>query len=112
MRAETLAELLKRLDMAPAVLAGGSAGARDSILTTILHPEVAKKLMLWNITGGVYGQVMLASVYVLPSISACKFGGINAVIETPEWNARIEANPRNRDRLLAVGTEEFYRTMM
>lgn len=33
MRADTLAELLTRLDMAPAVIAGGSGGARDSLLT-------------------------------------------------------------------------------
>jgi pimeloyl-ACP methyl ester carboxylesterase len=35
MRAETLAALLKELNMAPAAIAGGSGGARDSILTAI-----------------------------------------------------------------------------
>src|ERR1700761_789176 len=39
MRADTLAELLKTLNHTPCIVAGGSGGARDSMLTVILHPE-------------------------------------------------------------------------
>jgi pimeloyl-ACP methyl ester carboxylesterase len=112
MRAETLAELLERLELAPAVIAGGSGGARDSILTVILHPEVATKLFCWNIVGGVYSQINLAGVYVLPNLLAAKIGGIEQVIELPEWQARIEANPENRERLLSLGTQGFIDVMM
>jgi pimeloyl-ACP methyl ester carboxylesterase len=112
MKAEVLAALLRELDLAPAVLAGGSAGARDSIITTINHPDVVSKLFLWNITGGSYGLLLLGSLYVMPSIVACKLGGIEGVLDMPEWQARIEANPRNRDRMLGLGTEGFLKVMM
>lgn len=57
MRADTLAELLKRVGMAPAVIAGGSGGARDSIITVIEHPEVATRLIVWSIVGGVHSTI-------------------------------------------------------
>jgi 2-hydroxy-6-oxonona-2,4-dienedioate hydrolase len=112
MRADTLAALLKELDLAPAVIAGGSGGARESMLTVILHPEVATKLIVWNITGGIYGQLVLASVYVIPSIVAYRQRGLEGVLEMDEWKARIEANPRNRERLVNLGGEEFNNVMM
>jgi pimeloyl-ACP methyl ester carboxylesterase len=112
MRAEVLAGLLKELDMAPAVIAGGSGGARDSILTVMLHPEVATKLITWSIVGGVYSTISLAGVYVLPNIHAVRAAGIEAVLEMAEWKALIAANPRNRERLLELGSEGFFRIMM
>jgi 2-hydroxy-6-oxonona-2,4-dienedioate hydrolase len=111
MRAETLAALLKELDLAPAVIAGGSAGSRDSILTTILHPGVASKLIAWNIVGGLFGTVSLAGVYIMANYRTCKMFGIEKVVELPEWQARNEMNPRNRDRILSLGTEGFMNVM-
>ena len=49
---------------------------------------------------------------MLPTIHALKFGGIDAVLEVPEWKARIEANPRNRARILELGADGMYRLMM
>lgn len=112
MRADTLAELIRRLELGPTVIAGGSGGARDSILTTILYPEVATKLITWSIVGGVYSQLNLAMVYVLPNIRAVRVGGIEAVLELPEWKALTEANPNNRQRLLDLGADGFYQVMM
>ncbi|HLH69685.1 MAG TPA: alpha/beta hydrolase [Candidatus Dormibacteraeota bacterium] len=112
MRADTLAELLKRVGMAPAVIAGGSGGARDSIITVIEHPEVATRLIVWSIVGGVYSTINLAGVYVLPNIITVKSRGIEAVLEMPEWKERIEANPRNRERILALGADGFLRVML
>jgi 2-hydroxy-6-oxonona-2,4-dienedioate hydrolase len=112
MRGEVLASLLKELDMAPAIIAGGSGGARDSILTVILHPEVATKLIVWSIVGGVFSTMSLAGVYVLPNINTVRTAGLDAVLEMPEWKALIEANPRNRDRLLSLGREGFFKIMM
>lgn len=112
MRGEVLAALLKELDMAPAIIAGGSGGARDSILTVILHPEVATKLIVWSIVGGVFSTMSLAGVYVLPNINTVRTVGIDAVLEMPEWKALIEANPRNRDRMLSLGSEGFFKIMM
>jgi pimeloyl-ACP methyl ester carboxylesterase len=112
MRADTLAALVKELGLAPCVIAGGSGGARDSILTVILHPEVATHLIAWSIVGGVYSQLNLAMVYVLPNIQTCKVGGIEAVIQMPEWQGLIAANPDNEERLRSLGTEGFMDVML
>jgi pimeloyl-ACP methyl ester carboxylesterase len=112
MRAETLQRLLTTLDLAPCVIAGGSGGARDSMLTVMLYPELATKLVVWNIVGGVYGSFALGAYYIVPSIRAVRTRGMEAVMELPEWSSLIEANPRNRERLLAIDPEEFQRVML
>src|SRR6201998_2621426 len=55
MRAQTLHGLLTALDAGPCILAGGSGGARDSMLPTLLFPEAITKRIGGNIRGGVYG---------------------------------------------------------
>jgi 2-hydroxy-6-oxonona-2,4-dienedioate hydrolase len=111
MRAETLGNLIKALDLGPIVIAGGSGGARDSALTAALYPELTRKLFLWQPVGGVYATMNMAYVYVLPSIMAVRRGGIEMVMEMPEWATLIEANPRNKDRMLELGTDGFRETM-
>src|ERR1700738_2057612 len=59
MQADVLADLLAHLDMTPAVIAGGSGGARVSLLTAARHREAAAALAMWWISGGVYGLMML-----------------------------------------------------
>ena len=62
MRAETLHALITGLDIGPCIIAGGSGGARDSMLTTMLYPEIVRKLVVWNIVGGVYGSFVLGAL--------------------------------------------------
>ena len=112
MRAETLAGLLTALDTGPMMVAGGSGGARDSALFTALHPELTRKLVLWQPVGGVYSSMNMAAYYVLPNVMAVRYGGIKAVMEMPEWAALIEANPRNEQRFLDLGTEGFHTAML
>ena len=112
MRAETLHNLLTTLDLGPCVIAGGSGGARDSLLTVMLYPELATKVVVWNLVGGIYGTFALGAYYIVPSVRAVRIGDMEAVIELPEWQSLIEANPRNRDRLLAIEPEEFQRVML
>jgi 2-hydroxy-6-oxonona-2,4-dienedioate hydrolase len=112
MRADTLAELLGRLDLAPAVIAGGSGGARDSLLTVIRHPEVASKAIAWSIVGGVFSTLNLAGVYVLPNINTARMLGMEGVVALPEWQGLIEANPGNKDRLLSMDSGEFVTVML
>jgi 2-hydroxy-6-oxonona-2,4-dienedioate hydrolase len=112
MRADTLAELLGRLDLAPAVIAGGSGGARDSLLTVIRHPEVASKAIAWSIVGGVFSTLNLAGVYVLPNINTARMLGMEGVVALPEWQGLIEANPDNKDRLLSMDSSEFVTVML
>ena len=111
MRAETLNGLLTGLDVAPCVIAGGSGGARDSMLTVILHPELATKLIVWSIVGGVFGTVSLTH-NVLPNITVLRSKGIEGLLEIQPWKQLIETNPRNRERMLALGTEGMERVML
>ncbi|GAA2120754.1 alpha/beta fold hydrolase [Actinomadura napierensis] len=111
MRAETLGLLVEELGVGPVVAAGGSGGARDTILFTLLFPELVTRLAVWSIVGGTFSTMSLAGVYVLNELRAVRMSGIEGVLRLPAWAELVEANPRNRDRLLAIGAEEFERVM-
>ncbi|MBB3602908.1 pimeloyl-ACP methyl ester carboxylesterase [Mycolicibacterium sp. BK556] len=112
MRAETLHGLITGLGIGPCIIAGGSGGARDSILTTILYPEIATKLVVWNIVGGVYGSFVLGSYYLVPSILAVRGLGIKGLLHVDEWKERIAENAANKDRILAMDADEFLRVIL
>jgi len=112
MRADTLHQLITGLGIGPCVIAGGSGGARDSILTTILHPEIVTKLVTWNIVGGIYGSFVLGSYYIVPSIQAVRGLGIKGLLGVGEWQERIAENPANKDRILAMDGDEFLKVML
>lgn len=111
MQAARLAGLLKSLDMAPAIIFGGSGGSRVSLLTAANHPEIAAGLAMMWISGGVYGLMLLATHYCGESIRAAWQGGMEAVIELPEWAEVVERNPRNRARFLALDARAFISTL-
>jgi 2-hydroxy-6-oxonona-2,4-dienedioate hydrolase len=112
MRAQTLHHLLSALNIGPCIIAGGSGGARDSMLTTMLYPELVTKLAVWNIVGGVYGTFVLGSYYVVPSILAVRGLGIEGLLTVREWQERIDANPANKQRLLDLDADEFLKVML
>lgn len=112
MRAETLQQLITKLDIGPCIIAGGSGGARDSMLTTMLYPELVTKLVVWNIVGGVYGSFVLGSHYLVPSILAVRGLGIKGLPVVREWRDLIEENPDNEQRILALDTDEFLKVML
>ncbi|CAJ1503597.1 alpha/beta hydrolase [[Mycobacterium] kokjensenii] len=112
MRAETLKELITELGIGPCIIAGGSGGARDSMLTVMLYPELATKLVVWNIVGGVYGSFVLGSYYIVPSILAVRGAGMKAVAAVDEWKERIAENPANRDRILDQDPDAFLKQML
>lgn len=112
MRAETLQQLITKLDIGPVILLGGSGGARDSMLTTMLYPELVKKLVVWNIVGGVYGSFVLGSYYIVPSILAVRGAGMKAVAHVQEWQERIAENPDNEARILEQDSAAFLKLML
>jgi pimeloyl-ACP methyl ester carboxylesterase len=111
MQADRLAGLLRALDMAPAVVIGGSGGSRVSLLTAARHPEVASKLAMWWISGGTFGLLTLAIVYCGESLRAAWQGGMEAVVELPEWAEVLERNPGNRQRFLDLDPQQFIETL-
>jgi 2-hydroxy-6-oxonona-2,4-dienedioate hydrolase len=115
MRAITLGAMVKKLDLGPVVVLGGSGGARDSIVFTMLFPDLVTKLGVWSIVGGTYSSMSLAGVYTMSELRTVRSAGIEGILTMPgiagSWPDLIAANPRNRDRLLAIGTEEFERVL-
>lgn len=111
MQADRLAGLLQALDLAPAVIFGGSGGSRISLLTAARHPEVAAGLAMVWITGGTYGLMGLALVYCGESIRVAWRGGMEAVVELPEWSEVLERNPANRERFLSLDPRAFIETL-
>jgi pimeloyl-ACP methyl ester carboxylesterase len=115
MRAETLGLLIKGLGVEQVIATGGSGGARDTMIFTMMWPELVRKLAVWTIVGGTYSTMSLAGVYVLNELRTVRRGGIEAVVDMPgqagSWADLIAANPRNRDRLLAIGSEGFEQVM-
>jgi pimeloyl-ACP methyl ester carboxylesterase len=111
MQADALAALLSHLEMTPAVIAGGSGGARVSLLTAARHRDVAAALAMWWISGGVYGLITLGTHYCGENIRAAWTGGMEAVVALPEWNEVLERNPSNRQRFLDQDPQEFIATM-
>lgn len=111
MQADQLCGLLVALDLGPTVIAGGSGGARVSLLAAARHPRRAAKLALWWISGGVYGLMILATVYCGESIRVAWQHGMEAVVELPEWAEVLERNPGNRQRFLALDPRVFIATL-
>jgi pimeloyl-ACP methyl ester carboxylesterase len=111
MQGDYLAALLQHLDMGPAVVMGGSGGARVSLLAVANHPDIASALaMLW-ISGGVFGLMTLASVYCSPSLRAAIMGDMQDVADLADWAEVIQRNPENRQRILDQDRATFMATM-
>jgi 2-hydroxy-6-oxonona-2,4-dienedioate hydrolase len=115
MRAETLGLLVQELGIERLVATGGSGGARDTLIFTIMWPELVRKLAVWSIVGGTYSTMALAGAYVMSELQTVRTRGIEGIIELDNgpfsWAAMIRQNPRNADRLRDIGTEEFERVM-
>jgi pimeloyl-ACP methyl ester carboxylesterase len=111
MQADALAGLLDHLGVGPAIIMGGSGGARVSLLAAARHPEVAAGLAVLWISGGVYGLLTLAIVYGAESFKAAWTEGMEAVADLPEWQEVIERNPRNRELILGQDRDTFLATM-
>ena len=111
MQADTLAALLTHLGMAPAVIAGGSGGARVSMLTAARHPEVAAGLALWWISGGAFGLMSLGVHYCGQSLLRAWEGSMQDVVALAEWDEVLRRNPSNRQRFLDQDRDEFVATM-
>jgi len=111
MNADTAAALLKQLGMSPALVIGGSAGSRVSLILTHRHPDVVRKLVVIWITGGWTGLAGLVGVYCGNPLTAAKIGGMEAVLKERDFALGIERNPANRERILAQDVETFCDTM-
>ncbi len=111
MQADVLMGLLDQLGMTPAIVMGGSGGARVSLLAAARHPKQTAGVAVLNVSGGVYGLMTLGVHYCGGSLAAAWTGGMAKVVELPEWKEVLARNPRNRQRFLDQDREQFIATM-
>jgi pimeloyl-ACP methyl ester carboxylesterase len=111
MQADVLAGLLRQLGMTQAVIAGGSGGARISLLTAARHRDTAAGLATWWISGGIFGLMVLGVHYCSGSLKAAWNGTMADVADLPEWAEVTERNPVNRQLFLRQDRAEFVTTM-
>lgn len=109
--ADDLYVLLDSLDALPVIAGGGSAGCRLSLLMSLRHPGSTRGLLLWWVTGGKTAATRLGHSYYGQFIDAAMKGGMKTVCETEFFAERIAQNPSNKDRLLAMQTNNFIEVM-
>ena len=109
--ADDLYELLRQLDALPVYAGGSSSGCRTSLLLALRHPDAVRGLLLWRVTGGPFAANRLAQNYYGDFMEAAERGGMAAVCDTEFFRERIEANPANRERLMAMDPKRFIEVM-
>jgi pimeloyl-ACP methyl ester carboxylesterase len=105
--ADDLHALLGQLGGLPAYVGGSSSGCRTAMLVALHHPEAVSGLLLWRVTGGRFAAERLAQEYYGQYVDVAERGGMQAVIQTPYFQERIEARPSNRARLLQMDPKRF-----
>lgn len=108
---DDLLALLTHLDATPAFVAGSSSGSRMSILFALRHPQAAKALLLFRVTGGAVAAKRLPENYYAQYIRAAEQGGMAAVCATEHYRDCIAANPANAPRLLAMDPADYIAVM-
>lgn len=111
MQGRFLAKLVRRLELGPTALIGGSAGARISLFAAREDPEVVSRLALWWISGGLVSMMRLGSYYCCEPAEEASLRGMEAVAEMPIWSEQLARNPGNRDRLVGMGRDAFIACM-
>ena len=109
--ADDLQELLEQLGAVPAFIGGSSSGARTAIIFGLRHAQTTRALLLLRVTGGEFPAKRLPEMYYGQFIEAAKKGGMEAICETETWRERIENNPTNRQKLLAMDASDFIATL-
>src|SRR5690242_10643993 len=108
---EDMRELMQRLGALPAFFGGSSSGARTSILFALRNPQVVRGLLLLRVTGGAFAAGRLPENYYGQFIRAAREGGMAAVCATEQYQERIKANPRNRERLMRMDPRRYIEVM-
>jgi pimeloyl-ACP methyl ester carboxylesterase len=105
--ADDLDALCRHLGTGQVYAGGASAGARLALLFALRHPSSVKGLLLWRLTGGEHAAQRLAHQYYGAFMELAKTGGMSAVCASDHFAACIKARPANRDKLMAMKSEDF-----
>ncbi len=110
-QADALAGLIRKLDLGPTIIAGGSGGSRVSMLAAARNPDICSHLALWWISGDPIGLMQLATFYCGEAGSLASVGGMEAVLNATSWAEHLQKNEQAKDRLLAMDPAKFIETM-
>jgi pimeloyl-ACP methyl ester carboxylesterase len=111
MQAETLTGLIRALDLGPTVIAGGSGGARVSMLAAARDREICSHLAVWWISGDPIGLMQLATYYCGEAATLASRGGMEAVLKATSWAGQLGVNPGAKDALLKMDPDRFIAIM-
>ena len=104
--ADDLAALIAHLDLAPCYV-GEYAGCRTTPWLALRHPQMVKGMLLAWPSGGAYPAERLPRNFYDQYIEAARSGGMAQVSQTANFADSLQHNPGNRERLLAMDTDEF-----
>lgn len=110
-QADALAGLIRKLDLGPTVIAGGSGGSRVSLLAASRNPDICSHLAIWWISGDPIGLMQLATYYCGEAGTLASSGGMEAVLNATSWAEHLSKNPKAKEALLAMDPDEFITIM-
>jgi pimeloyl-ACP methyl ester carboxylesterase len=105
--ADDLARLLDHVGAAPAVVLGWSRGARIALRFALRHPQSARGLVLWGLSGGPLAARYLEDYYFGKFMRAAVEGGIEALTATEHFGELIALAPDTAASLESLGTQRF-----
>lgn len=111
MQAGFLVRLIRKLDLGPTALIGGSAGARISLFAASEDPQAISRMMLCWISGGLVSMMRLGSYYCCEPAEEASLKGMEAVAAMPIWAEQVRRAPHNRDILTRFDPNDFIATM-
>ena len=111
MQAEALSGLIRALNLGPTVIAGGSGGARVSMLAAARDPEICSHLAIWWISGDPIGLTQLATYYCGEAGTLASVGGMEAVLTATSWAENFEKSPQAMDFIRAQNPDYFIEVM-
>lgn len=111
MQAEALTGLIRKLDLGPTVIAGGSGGSRVSMLAAARDPEVCSHLALWWISGDPIGLMQLATYYCGEAGTLASAGGMEAVLKATSWAENLAQSEQARSYIRAQDPDRFIAVM-
>ena len=109
--ADDLHALAGELGMLPLIVGGSSSGARLTLQFALRHPQAARALLLWRVTGGTFAVRRLIEGYYDLYIRLAQDGGMAAVAAEEHFAELIRNRPSNRQRLLAIAPDAFIAIM-
>lgn len=110
-QAEALSGLIRKLDLGPTVIAGGSGGSRVSMLAAARDPEICSHLALWWISGDPIGLMQLATYYCGEAGVLASVGGMEAVLKATSWAENLSKSEQARAFIKAQDPDKFIEVM-